>query len=235
MFLTILPETLSEDEQLQYKKKMSSIVNFDDKTTRDLFGTMSGKSIASFTEYFLAHVKNDIQVISKELRFGDPVSIFDWLRASLSKMVEEMHFKATNYQAASSVVCEHDIESPGQLIIDQEKNIQAMIETDLSSKTIIKNMFFRKINNRLLYQAAAQHNEEMENIYKFCRHTKYNRQAVFESFNKQLEQSPHTLLKKVVKYSRILTDFPRIVKANLDLSYYLMNNYSRLYNFDEAT
>ena len=37
------------------------------------------------------------------------------------------------------------------------------------------------------------------------------------------------LLKEILNHNEILKDFPRIVKANLDLAYYLMADYSRFY------
>ena len=110
-----------------------------------------------------------------------------------------------------------------------------MISTDLSTKYVVKNIFFRKVDGRLFYDFMSKQKEESHFIYQFCRHNKYERSKVHAAFYKQLEVSEHQLLKQIVKYKGILREFSRMVKANLDLSYYLMNNYARVYKFEEAT
>jgi hypothetical protein len=235
MYLTILPETLSAENKKEYQEKMNKIIDFSKGQTKELYSKMSGKTINNYIEYFLAHVKNDIDTISKELHFENPVDIFDWLRAILSNSVEKIHFEKTNFSDAvkNPMLTEIEITEPQQVLIVQNSNIEAMVCTEVSTKYIVKNMFFRKVDGNLLYDQMREYKEEMHNIYQFCRHNKYDRTNLMKEFEKQLLTSEFTLLKQIVKYKEVLKDFARMVKANVDISYYLMENYGRLYNLEE--
>lgn len=234
MFLTILPETLTTTKEA-FNAKVKQIINYDQPLIKELYGKMSGKEIHNHMEYFLAHVKNDIDVLAKELLFENPVDIFDWTRAMLTTLVEKMHKGAEFRQSDIAILTETDVTQPKQLIIEQEKNIEAMVSTDISTKFVVKSVFFRKVDGELLRDFMREYKDESHFIYQFLRHNKFERTKLFAEFNKQLEVSDCTLLKLIVKYNHVLKEFPRMVKANLDLAYYLMNNYSRLYNFDEAS
>jgi hypothetical protein len=234
MLLTIIPETLTASNKETYDQKMKQIIDFSNPNNKELYGRMSGKEIHSYMEYFLAHVKNDIEILKKELNFENPVDIFDWLRATMTVVVEKMSRDKTSYSGNTNFLTEAEVTDPQALLIMQSKNIQAMTCTDVSTKYIVKSMLFRKVENQLLHNFMHDFKEESESIYQFCRHNKYERAKVFAAFNKQLDTSEFTLLKQVVKYRYVLVDFPRMVKANLDLTYYLMSNYNRIYNFDDA-
>jgi hypothetical protein len=80
-------------KQEEYHEKMSKIIDFSKPQSRivqpnewqDLSTTTSSTS--------LLMSRTDIDVLSKELHFENPVDIFDWLRAILSNTVEKIHFR----------------------------------------------------------------------------------------------------------------------------------------------
>ena len=92
MFLTINAETVEQERKCSIKQKGANQLRFE--IIKEFYGKMSGKTINNHMEYFLAHVKNDIDIISKELHFENPVDIFDWLRAVLPLQSNEFIFKS---------------------------------------------------------------------------------------------------------------------------------------------
>jgi hypothetical protein len=235
MYLTIIPEIQNENNKLEFKNIINKLFNFENAGIKELYGTMSSQKINNAFEYLLAHVKNDIDTISKELHFENPVDIFDWLRANLTIIVMRLFENESLVDGEKiTLVDEPEALQPQEVLIKQERFIQAMTTTDTSTKHVVKSLFFRKVDGDLLKNNCPAFKTESHYIYQFCRHNKYDRNKVISSFNKQLETSEFTLLKQIIKYNHVLAEFPRMVKANLDISYYLMNNYSRIFNFAEA-
>jgi hypothetical protein len=75
---------------------------------------------------------------------------------------------------------------------------------------------------------------ESHYIYQFMRHNKYERTKMLVSFNEQLANTEHQLLREVVKYNHVLQEFPNMVKANWDLNNHLMKTYSQQLSFEDT-
>jgi len=165
MLLTIIPETLTAANKETYDAKMQSIVDFKNPNIKELYGKMSGKEVHNYMEYFLAHVKNDIEILKSELHFENPVEIFDWLRATMTVAVEKIHKEKKTFTGKTSFLTETDVTDPQALLIEQNKNIEKMVCTDVSTKFVVKSMFFRKVEGNLLYTFMHSFKEETNSIY----------------------------------------------------------------------
>ena len=111
--------------------------------------------------------------MSKELLFENPVDNFDWNRALLTILVEMMHQGHEYTQTEIKLLSLTDVSEPKILIILQEKHIQVMISTDISTKFVVKSLLFRKVDGDLVYGFMKEYRDKCHFGYQFPRHNKF--------------------------------------------------------------
>ena len=64
MLIISLPEILDEGTSKDFINSLKKLLPYETPSFKELFGRMSGRSITNHSEYFLAHVKNDLEQLS---------------------------------------------------------------------------------------------------------------------------------------------------------------------------
>ena len=235
LLIISLPEILKPEESNKFIESLKKLLPYNDKNFKEIFGKMSGRKIENHYEYFIAHVKNDIEVLSQTFLFRNPIKIFDYLRALLSSMAERI--LSGKAMSKTNIMVEDLISKEPDALLQVQQSIADQIrDNELDLKTVFKNILFRNIKPGLMTSLFNKHGSTFESIYQFMRHNSFNPQHIKQTFVDSLQtKSSYGLLKNIVNYSGILRDFPEIVDANAKISFYFNNNYDRAYNFDEAS
>ena len=234
MLIISLPEILEEQDSKAFVGSLKGLLPYEKKEFSEIFGRMSGRKITNHSEYFLAHVKNDIDMLSQEFRFRNPIKIFDYLRGILSKIPEEI-LKGKKLDGANLLIDENDLKNPELLLPIQQSIADKIRDNELDLKTVFKNILFRNIKTGLMTNLFQKSGPKFEMIYQIMRHNRFDRNSIKQEFLAKLTTSNFGLLKNVVNYDTILRDFPEILDANIKLSYHFNTNYDRAYNLDEAS
>jgi hypothetical protein len=234
MLIISLPEVLDEAGNVEFDKKIKMLINYSNPAFKELLGRMAGRTITNPKEYFLAHIKNDLERLSENFKFVNPIDIFDYMRAILSKISERLA-SGKKMSTSEILVTEADMRNPKRILEEQEEYNNKIKNSQLDTKFVVKNILFRKIRPGLIKTFMSQHGQAFEHIYNFMRHSNFERVKIITEFKKKLAISENGFLKNVVKYESVLRDFPQMVDTNIRLPYYLNNTYNRCYNFDETT
>jgi hypothetical protein len=230
-----LPEILPTAESGKFISSLRKLLPYEDKEFKAIYGKMSGRAIENHTQYFLAHVKNDIDTLSEAFDFRNPTMIFDFLRASMSCIAEEF-FKGKKMSGFDLCINEEYIRDPYVLLPLQQEIADKIRDNELDLKCVFKAILFRNITPGLITNLFSKSGVAFEHIYQFMRHNSFEREYIKRKFVEALQStSTNGLLKDIVNYENILKDFPTMLDANVKVAYHFNMNYDRSYNFDEAS
>lgn len=234
MLIIAIPEILPDDQSISFKESLKGLLPYQDPKFKEIFGSIAGNKINNHNEYFLAHIKNDLETLSKYASFRNPTDIFDFMRALLSKMSEK--FLAGNKLTEKKLLLDgSQFENAGKLISYQAECIRIQNEEKPSETTILKNIFMRKENPDRILQFFVQNGRKFNIMYRGMRHNSILKQEVLKEFQEQVRGlQNYSLIQEVVNYDNILKDFPRIVSANLELPHYINTVYQRQFDYDET-
>ena len=235
MLIISLPEILDQSDASKFSDSLKYLLPYDKKDFKEIMGRMAGRIIENHTEYFLAHVKNDIESLSQMFNFRNPVQIFDYLRAIMSTIAEKILI-GKKMTKTDVLIEQSDLSNPADILPREQEIASTIQDNELDLKCVFKSILFRNIKPGLISNIFQRTGKQFEHIYKFMRHNDLNTNYIIGRFNQRLgEGANYSLLKNVVNYQDILKDFPVMVDANVKIAQHFNLNYDRAYNFGEAS
>jgi hypothetical protein len=235
MLVISLPEILDTGDADKFIGSLKNLLPYDRADFREILGRMAGKTITNHNEYFLAHVKNDLETLSQMFNFRNPVMIFDYMRAILSITAEKILNKQ-KMTPTDVLIDDANLRNPQEVLPRQQEIADRIKDNELDMKCIFKAILFRNIKQGLMKAMFAKTGQKFEHIYRFMRHNDLHRNHILTKFTETLNKSSgYSLLKDVVNYQDILKDFGVMVDANVKIAQHFNLNYDRAYNFDEAS
>jgi hypothetical protein len=235
MLVISLPEILEPQDAEKFIGSLKNLLPYEKPQFREIMGRMAGKTIKNHNEYFLAHVKNDLETISQMCNFRNPVQIFDYMRGILSIVAEKILNKQ-RMTTTDVLISDQDLKSPQELLTRQQEIADRIKDNELDVKSIFKAILFRNIKQGLMKAMFPKNGQRFEHIYRFMRHNDLHKKHILSKFTENLAKtSGYSLLKDVVNYQDILKDFGVMVDANVKIAQHFNLNYDRAYNFDEAS
>jgi hypothetical protein len=235
MLIISLPEILDSSDASKFTESLKELLPYHVKKFSEIMGRMAGRQIKNHNEYFLAHVKNDIETLSQQFNFKNPIQIFDYMRAILSTVAEKI--LAGKRMTSSDVLVEENLLTNAALILPRQQEIADKIrDNELDMKSVFKAILFRNVKRGLMKGIFPRNGLQFEHVYRFMRHNDLNTKYIMDKFHQKLGSgSTNGLLKNIVNYQDILKDFPVMVEANVRIAQHFNLNYDRAYNFDEAS
>lgn len=235
MLIISLPELLEPSDATLFTESLKYLLPYEIKSFNEIMGRMAGRKISNHSEYFLAHIKNDIETLSQAFNFRNPVQIFDYMRAIMSTIAEKI-LNGKKMSLTDVLINSLDLSNPSLILPRQQAIADSIRDNELDLKCVFKAILFRNIKTGLIKNIFPKNGQQFEHIYKFMRHNDLNSKYILDKFNKKLaEGSTNGLLKNIVNYQDILKDFPIMVDANVKMAQHFNLNYDRAYNFDDAS
>jgi hypothetical protein len=235
MLVISLPEILEPSDAQEFIGSLKNLLPYEKPEFKEIFGRMAGRTIKNYNEYFLAHVKSDLETLSSMFNFRNPVAIFDYMRAIMSTMAEKI-LNSGKMTKTDILVNDEDLRNPQDILPRQQEIADRIKDNELDMKCMFKAILFRNIKTGLMKAMFAKNGLKFEHIYRFMRHNDLHSNHILNKFNEQLGKSlGYSLLKDVVNYQDILKDFGVMVDANVKIAQHFNLNYDRAYNFDEAS
>lgn len=235
MLIISLPEILEPSEAALFTDSLKYLLPYEKRDFKEIMGRMAGRTIQNHTEYFLAHVKNDLENLSQMFNFRNPVQIFDYMRAIMSTVAE----KVLNNQKMTKtdlLIDEKDLNNPSRILPIQQAIADSIRDNELDLKCVFKAILFRNIKPGLIKSLFSKNGKQYDHIYGFMRHNDLNSKYILDKFNQRLaSNATNGLLKNIVNYQDILKDFATMVDANVKIAQHFNLNYDRAYNFDDAS
>jgi hypothetical protein len=233
-FLVTQQEILDNASRANFREAAEAVID----VTRVELQTMANRKVENIDQYFLAHVKNDIEMLKRDLGLRNSVEVFDWLRAAYSKAA----FRIS--RGAAGVVCPPENVQPpreyltnAQRLLNEEEEMRHRQKSDESqgAKGIVKMLIHKRINEKMLKDLGDNSTPiSFVQLYSVLRHNYQDLNGVIEIFNDQVKNSSFSLLKNVVNYQTLLADYAEIVMANYDLSRLLSKKYNRCFTLEES-
>jgi hypothetical protein len=233
-FLISLQEILGPQEKERFREASRGSI---DLRRREL-NTMADRRIENIEQYFLAHVKNDIEMLRRDLSLRNVTDAFDWIRNSFSLAAKNLSGQIRN-QAVVTERIQPNLEyfdNPVSLLTLEESKSQKQNSNDeQGAKGVLKMLVNKRIPLNVL-ESLPQTDEavKVKELFKVMRHNFLASTDIFSKFKESVVTSPHGLLKLVVEKQEFLTSYAAVVMSSFKLVNIFNTKYSRAFTFDES-
>jgi hypothetical protein len=224
-FFLIAPQLLNENQRPNFDRACREGIDLNLPELK----VMANRPIHSYIEYFLAHIKNDIELLRRDLRLNSTADIFDWLRAILSQTVERiLPMNSIQVVPVDQLTPPNAvINNPRDVLIKQDENMakQKRIE-ETGCSGVAKFLVNKRIKEEhLKFMQPAQIEQTMA-LYRILRHNYLEAKDIDHEFERYVQVSSSQLLIPVYRYKDLLPKFYDILETNTAIARYISSQYS---------
>jgi hypothetical protein len=238
LLIFVMPYLIEGKDSKSYKDRLEEhYQKFKGKEGYHFLKSMAERQITSFQDYLLAHIKNDLKVLSKLLGFRNPGSIMGYMRAIMSK-VGESFMNDSEMENSNDILVDYvDMKNPNHLMASQiriAKNAYGK-ETKSEIQKLFKSIVYRTTTVEAMKKELPDNSDHLVIMYKVLRHNVLDPQFIMTQFKEKMALSTKIgFLKYLAKYESLLVDFPAILDANVRMAVHFNLNYDKAFSISEA-
>ena len=228
-FLVTVQEILRPEAKQNFLNAARRSINLNAEELRN----MANRRIESIEQYFLAHIKNDIDVLRKDLGLRSNTEIFDWLRSAFSSAARRISRAPRGVPVAKETVQPEFrfIENPAALL---ELEMQMTQSQNSNEEQGAKGQLKMMVNKRIPELILENMDNSVKQLYKVMRHNYQDKKELIEKFKDKVKTSSHNLLLKVINCNDLLGTYDVILMSNLKIVQHIAKKYHRRFTVEDA-
>jgi hypothetical protein len=230
-FLVTMQETLSPQARINFNTAARQCINIQREDLRQ----MANRRIETLEQYFLAHIKNNIEVLRRDLSLRNTKEIFDWLRAAYSRSA----YRISRSPQVSGETIQPENEkmlNPQRLLTDEQELSQKQNSSDIQgAKGIVMMLLNKRIPNNLLNKLEdKEKNINFSQLYSVMRHNHQDKTEILTKFEEAVKSSPFKLASGLVTYEMLLKKYANIIMGIYGIVRLIARKYHRAFTLEES-
>ena len=230
-FLVTMQETLSPQAKINFNTAARQCINIQREDLRQ----MANRRIETLEQYFLAHIKNNIEVLRRDLSLRNTKEIFDWLRAAYSRSAYRI--SRTPQVSGETIQPENEkMLNPQRLLTDEQELSQKQNSSDIQgAKGIVMMLLNKRIPHTLLNKLEDKEKKiNFSQLYSVMRHNHQDKTEILTKFEEAVKSSPFKLASGLVTYEMLLKKYANIIMGIYGIVRLIARKYHRAFTLEES-